>query len=188
MNTKRRFFLSSLVMALAVLACTISVGGPPYPEERIPVSTAAMEQLHESIATAIVNGAESGEVTLVISEAQLTSYLVYYLQNQPQPFVTDPQVYLRDGQVQIYGTVQRGYLQATACVVLTPKIDSDGRLQLELTSADFGPFPTPKGLREALTAMVSEAYTGALGPVATGFRLTSVVIANGYVLLTGRIR
>lgn len=188
MHTQRPFLLSSLAIALTVLACTISVGGPPYPAERIPVSTAAITQLHESLATAMVRGAESGEVALVISEAQLTSYLAYYLQNQPQPFVTDPQVYLRDGQVQVYGTVQRGYLKATARVVLTPKIDSEGRLQLELTSADFGPFPTPEGLREALTTMVSEAYTGALGPVATGFRLTSVVIANGYALLTGRIR
>lgn len=188
MDTQRRLLLSVLAVALTVLACTIFVGGPPHPAERIPVSTAAMTQLHESIATAMISGAESGEITLVVSEEQLTSFLLSYLQSQSQPFITDPQVYLRDGQMQIYGVVQRGYLKATAYIVLTPKIDSDGILHLELTSADFGPFPIPEGLREALTAIVSEAYTGALGPVATGFRLTSVVIANGYALLTGRIR
>jgi uncharacterized protein YpmS len=182
-----RRLLFALAIAAMMLACTISIGGPSYPSERIPVSTAAIEELQTAIATALASGATSGEVTLFISEAQLTSYLAYSLQNQPQPFITDPQVYLRAGQVQVYGTVQRGYLEATACIILTPTIDSSGHLQLELTSADFGPFPTPKGLREALTAIVSEAYTGALGPAATGFRLESVVIANGYALLTGRI-
>ncbi len=188
MHAQRRLLVSNLALALTVLACTISVGGPLYPEDRIPVSTAALEQLHESIATAIAGGLGSGTITLVVSETQLTSYLAYHLRNQSQSFVADPQVYLRDGQMHVYGTVQRGYLKTTACIVLTPKIDADGHLQLELTSADFGPFPAPKGLRDTLTAIVSEAYTGALGPVATGFRLTSVVIANGYVLLTGRIR
>lgn len=188
MNIHRQFLLGGLLLLLSTLACTIAVGGPSYPEERIPVSTAAVEQLRADIATAVVSSTASGEITLLISETQLTSYLAYSLQNQPQPLITDPQVYLRDGQVQVYGTVQRGYLTATASIVLTPKIDSNGRLQLELTSADFGPFPTPKGLREALTTMISEAYSGSLGPVATGLRLESVVIADGYALLTGRIR
>lgn len=188
MSARTRFALSSLVIALTVLACTIFVGGPSYPEERIPVATASVGELRSSIATAVAGSSADGEIRLVISESQLTSFLTYYLQNQESPFLTEPQVYLRDGQMQIYGTVRRGYLQATACVVLTPTIDADGRLQLDLTSADFGPLPTPKGLREALTAMVNEAYTGALGPVATGFRLESVVIANGFALLVGRIR
>ncbi len=187
-STRTRLTLTALVIALVILACTISIGGPPYPEERIPVSTAAIGELQADIATALVSGSASGEIRMVIREDQLTSFLAYYLEKQANPFLTEPQVYLRDGQVQVYGTVRRGYLQATACIILTPTIDANGRLQLELTSADFGPFPTPKGLREALTAIVSEAYAGALGPVATGLRLESVVIAHGYALLIGRVR
>jgi hypothetical protein len=39
-----------------------------------------------------------------------------------------------------------------------------------------------------LTAIIKEAYTGALGPVATGFRLETIVIANGTMTLTGRTK
>ena len=59
---------------------------------------------------------------------------------------------------------------------------------IEITSADFGPFPVPNGIKEAFTAMVEEAYTGSLGPVATGLRIESIVIADGVMTIAGRIR
>ena len=58
----------------------------------------------------------------------------------------------------------------------------------EIASADFGPFPAPEGLKNALTAMMQEAYTGSLGPVATGLRIETISIANGVMTITGRIR
>jgi hypothetical protein len=36
--------------------------------------------------------------------------------------------------------------------------------------------------------MVREAYTGSLGPVATGLRIEGISIANGIMTVTGRIR
>ena len=38
------------------------------------------------------------------------------------------------------------------------------------------------------TAIVTEAYTGSLGPVATGFRLDNISTANGLMTVTGRIK
>ena len=110
-------------------------------------------------------------MTLLISEAQLTSYLAGKLQIQAQPLFTDPQVYLQDGQIQIYGTAQQGYFQATIEIVVTAGVDDQGQLKIELTSADFGPLPIPAGLKDAVTAAIQEAYTGAIGPSAVGFRL-----------------
>jgi hypothetical protein len=67
-------------------------------------------------------------------------------------------------------------------------VDANGQPQIDIASADFGPFPAPKGLKDAITAMVKEAYTGSLGPVATGLRIESISIANGVMTVTGRIR
>jgi hypothetical protein len=39
-----------------------------------------------------------------------------------------------------------------------------------------------------MTALITEAYTGSLGPVATGFRLERIDIANGLMTVMGRIR
>ena len=59
---------------------------------------------------------------------------------------------------------------------------------IEIASSDFGPFPAPEGLKNALTAMITEAYTGSLGPVATGLRIETISIANGVMTITGRVR
>ncbi len=62
-------------------------------------------------------------------------------------------------------------------------MDEQGQLKIELASANFGPLPVPNGLKEIISTTIQEAYTGALGPVATGFRLLSVTIADGIMTI-----
>ncbi len=189
MNTRKiSLFVGAFALALVILACTINIGGPDYPTPAIPVSTEAVGEMQSSMQTAVAAGAVSGEITLTFTEPQLTSYLFYKLQAQSQPLITNPQVYLRDGQIQLYGTASKGYFKATARIILTAGVDAQGQLKIELTSADFGPLPVPDGLKEIITATIQEAYTGALGPVATGFRLTSVTIADGTMTIVGQTR
>lgn len=171
-----------------MLACTIFVGGPDYPDRAIPISTEAVGELQTSIEQAITLGADSGQVILIITEPQMTSYLAMKLQQQTDPFLTKPQVYLQDGQIQIYGTAEQGYFQATAVIILTAGIDDGGQLTLVLTSADFGPLPVPEGLLDAITTVIEEAFTGTIGPVATGIRITGITVADGMMSITGQIR
>jgi hypothetical protein len=176
------------VLFCAVMACTINIGGPAYPDQRIPVSTEAAGELQHAIETAGATGAESGQTTLVISESELTSYMAANLQTQATPLFTNPQVYLRNGQIQVYGTASQGYLQATIEIIVTAGVDAQGQLTIELTTADFGPLPVPSGLKDAVTATVQEAYTGAVGPAATGFRLESITVADGTMTVVGRTK
>ena len=187
-------FLLSLVVTS--LACIIFVGGPDYSNlPPIPVSAEAAESIKEEIKRAFEAGLETGVVTINITEPQITSYLAARLQTDPslqqsdkKPLMTDPQVYLRDGQMQIYGKTQQGIFTANIAIIVTMGVDANGQPLIEITSADFGPFPAPKGLKDAITAMVREAYTGSLGPVATGLRIETISIANGVMTITGRIR
>ncbi len=186
---KRNNNIILMLTALAItLACTIFVGGPEIPEPLIPVSAEAVTSLQEQIKAAVEAGAVSGEVTLQINETQLTSYLAYKNVDNPNPMFTDPQVYLRDGQMRIYGKTQQGNFTANIGIVLAVGLDAEGRPELQLVSADFGPFPLPEGLNKAITAIIEEAYTGALGPVATGFRIQSIAIADGIMTIVGNIR
>jgi hypothetical protein len=187
-------FLLSLI--LTSLACTIFVGGPDYTSlPPIPVSGEAAESIKEELRRAFEEGAQTGVITINISEPQITSYLAVRMQTDPslqqsdkKPLITDPQVYLRDGQMQIYGKTQQGIFAANIGIIVTVGVEANGHPQIEITSADFGPFPAPEGLKKALTAMVEEAYTGPLGPVATGLRIESISIANGLMTVSGRIR
>ena len=185
-----------LALVLASLACTVFVGGPDYSSlPPIPVSSEAAESIKEEIKRAFEAGAQTGVITINITEPQITSYLAARMQSDPslqqtdkKPLITDPQVYLRDGQMQIYGKTQKGFLTANIGITVQVGVDTDGKPLIEITSADFGPFPAPEGLKNALTAMIEEAYTGSLGPVATGLRIDTISIANGVMTISGRIR
>jgi hypothetical protein len=185
-----------LVLVLTSLACTISVGGPDYSSlPPIPVSTEAAESIKDEIKRAIEASAETGIITVNITEPQITSYLAARMQTDPslqqedkKPLITDPQVYLRDGQMQIYGKTQQGIFAANIGIIVQVGVDANGQPLIEIKSADFGPFPAPDGLKSALTAMIKEAYTGSLGPVATGLRIENISTSGGVMTITGRIR
>ena len=187
-------FLLSLV--LTSLACVVFVGGPDYSSlPPIPVSAEAAESIKAEIQRAVQAAADTGVITVNLTEPQITSYLAARLQTDPslqqsdkKPLITDPQVYLRDGQMKIYGKTQQGLFTANIGILVNMGVDADGQPQIEIASADFGPFPAPEGIKDAITAMVKEAYTGSLGPVATGLRIESIAIANGVMTVTGRIR
>jgi uncharacterized protein YpmS len=184
-NRRLSSLFGTCVLFLAILACTITVGGPEYPDQQIAVSTEAAGQIQFVLQTAEAAGTTSGQITVVLTETQLTSYLFYRLAVQTQPLFTDPQVYLQNGQIQIFGTARKGYFQATVAIILTAGVNDQGQLEIELTSADFGPLPVPGGLKDAITAAIQEMYTGAIGPAAIGFRLKSISIADGLMTITG---
>ena len=184
-----------ITLLLTSLACTIFVGGPDTSNlTPVPSSPLDADALKEQIKKAFEDGATTGIVSFTITEAQLTSVLAQRLQSDPnlqtekKPIITDPQVYLRDGQMKIYGKTQQGIFTANIGIIVNVGVDEAGKPKIEITSADFGPFPVPDGIKEAMTAMISEAYTGSLGPVATGLRIESIVIADGVMTIAGRIR
>jgi len=187
-------FLLSLI--LTSLACTINVGGPDTSSlPPIPVSAEAAASIQDEIRRAVEAAAQTGVLTVNLNEPQITSYLAARLQTDPslqqsdkKPLITDPQVYLRDGQMQIYGKTQQGMFTANIGIIVNMGVDANGEPQIDVVSADFGPFPAPEGLKDAITAMVREAYTGSLGPVATGLRIETISSANGVMTVTGRIR
>ena len=184
------------ILVLTSLACTVFVGGPDYSSlPPIPVSAEAAASIQDEIRRAAEAAAQTGVITVNLTEPQITSYLAARLQTDPslqqsdkKPLITDPQVYLRDNQMQIYGKTQQGIFTANIGIIVSMGVDPNGQPQIDVVSADFGPFPAPKGLKDAITAMVREAYTGSLGPVATGLRIEAISTANGVMTVTGRIR
>jgi hypothetical protein len=186
-------FLITLI--ITSLACTVFVGGPDYSDRApISVSNEAAESLKEEIKRAFEAGATTGEVTINITETQITSVLALRLQSDQnlqqdsKPLITEPQVYLRDGQMQIFGKTQQGMFAANIGIIVSVGVDENGKPKIEIVSADFGPLPAPDGLNAAISAMIDEAYTGSVGPVATGLRVQTISIADGVMTITGRIR
>ena len=180
--------LSIFALVLASFACTVFVGGPDYPSTPIAVSTEALGGLDQQVQAARTAAAQNGLLTLTINETQITSLLASKLDAQPNPFIRDPQVYLRNNEIQVYGKASQGSLEANVRIVLSASIDAEGKPLITVTSADFGPFPAPAGLNKTISGFIDEAFTGSLGPAAVGLRLESITIADGVMTLTGRVK
>jgi len=184
----KKILIALSTLTFAALACSVFIGGPAYPDTSIPVSTEAVQSLQDQIKQAVADGAQTGTVTLQISESQLTSYLAFKFASQTNPLITDPQVQLRNGEMKVFGKVQQGMFNANISVTMNVSVDDQGLPKIEITQADFGPLPAPQGLNDAVSTMVQEAFTGSLGPVATGFRLDSIAIADGTMTVVGRTK
>lgn len=175
-------------MLIATLACQIDVGGPAAPGDRIPVSTEAADEIHRAWQSAISGAVNSGTLAVLLNETQLTSYLALRLEAQQDPLLYDPQVFLRQGVIQVYGLTRRGALQASVLITIAPQLDTDGSLSFEVTSADVGPLPVPDALRQSVSAILTEAFTSPLGSLATGLRITSLAIADGEIAIVAAVR
>jgi len=191
MNARLHFVALPVVvlsMGAALLACTMNLGGP----ERLPSppapSDAAATEVSQSWSSALAGALVTGQLTVIVTEEQLTSALAARLARDEQPVLQSPAVYLRDGMIQIYGLAQEGWFEATVRLVITPVLDREGRLGFELTSADFGPFPAPEGLRSSLSGVLSEALAGPMGTLATGIRVTSVAVSEGDLAIVAELR
>jgi len=205
MIARKRLLISVMMLSL-LTACAFNAGGPKYPQTPIPVSPEAVQSLQQAVTDATAQGALSGKFLLTITETQLTSYLALNLAGpaepaapgetaeQPNPqeqiasVVSNPQVYLQNGQIQIYGTLQYGFVSATGRVILSVTPDTQGNLTIELTEMDFGSLPLPDALKSTVSSALTDSINGAFGPINTRFRVESIAIADGAMILTGRTR
>ncbi len=192
-ETRRRWHRLAMLASIAAstlagLACQISVGGPEPPGPPIAVSTEAAAGLAQLWQEALLDSAGSGQVVLVLDETQLTSYLAVRLAQSENPILREPQVRLHEGVMQIYGKSVQGPFEAGVLVEMEPRLGPDGALGFAITSADFGPLPVPAALTEGLSSMLTEGFAGTLGSLATGIRITTLVISDGELALIGEIR
>ncbi len=180
---------AAIALLLTTLACSIFVGGPAYPTEAIsPTADATSPSLQDQVQQEVTANAQTGEISLDITEGQLTAWLAQQLSQQANPIITEPRVYLQAGQIKIYGKATSGVLSANVSITAEASVDSNGQPQINIVSTDFGPIPAPQGFNDALAASFREAFTGWLGPVATGFRLETISIGDGVMTVTGRFK
>jgi hypothetical protein len=180
--------LAAMLCALAIasLACAVSVEGPTPPGPAIPVSTEAAGELTELWKTAAANPVD-GQVSIVVTETQLTSFLAAQLAEAKETVVSNPQVYLRDNKIQIYGTAKAGSVTTTVSAAFSTTVTEEGTLQLQVASANFGPVSLPPDLLARLSIMLNDGLTGSLSDMAIGVKITSVTILDGQMTLVGKL-
>ena len=173
---------------LSILACQFNLGGPEPPGEPIPVQENAAEVLTEMWQSAVLDAVETGQVTVLLNEIQLTSLLSQRMEAEENPVLHDPQVYLRNKMIQIYGTTINGPFKANVLIGITPINSPEGELTFDITKAEYGPIPAPTALKDTVSAILTEAFTGTIGSLASGIRVNTIVIYNGEMAIVGEVR
>lgn len=180
--------LAAGALLLVTLACQINLGGPVPPAEATPVNIAGPADLEDAWKGAVARAAVTGEIMVILDERQLTAFLRERLSERDKPLLLNPEIYLRDNAIHIYGLADRGLFKANAYVSVKPIVDEDGEIAFELMAADFGPVPAPEVLKNTVSAILTEAFSGTVGPLATGIRITTLAISDGQMAIVGTLR
>jgi hypothetical protein len=186
MKRKKWFIALTLILIVTSLACNFSLGGPKPPGSPIPVTTEEVENLEESLEDAYAEGLAGGEVTVEITEAQLTSMVAFELQGQENLSIKDPQVYLHDGEIQFFATVEQPAFAAVMKVVMTLSVDSAGKPKFTFVSAKIGPLSVPDSIMDDLETYVDRSFAAQINGMASDIHIDKITIEDGVMTIVGQ--
>jgi hypothetical protein len=188
-RTKWQGFLTAILMlGLAAMACgpSLGIGAPTPPGSPIPVSTQAAGQLEDNVGTAVANST-NGQVTVAITEQQLTSYAAIKLESDPTSPITDTQIYLRGGKIWLYGNITANSTSVPAAMSLTVVPTASGTVSVTIDTLNLGPIPAPASLRDSLANNLNTAIVQNTGGNANNFKVTDIIVGEGTMTVTGII-
>jgi hypothetical protein len=162
-------------------------GAPARPGDPIPVSPEAAQQFRESLQTAANAAQTSGSASVIITEAQITSWLAEELLRRPELPVRDVQVYLRDGKVQIFGMLVGQDNTTTALATAAFSLSAEGQPNLIIEQATFGRTSVPGLILSGLNSLLNQNLVAEINEQAPGLRVTSFSIADGQAVLSGQL-
>lgn len=185
-----RIVFSITILILTSLACNLFSRIRPTPVETaiIPITTEAADSLREDLSAAAQDLENEEQVTLIVKEAELTSLVALELQKLEDPFLHEPQIYLRDGQVQVFGKIQRGGLMVTSEIHLVVKADSAGHPQYEILSAKVGPVALPDSILDDISEQIDSVFTNRISSRLNDVYIESITIAGGVMTIQGYTR
>ncbi len=183
----RMLGLALVGLGTASLACGSVLGGPTPPASAIPISTEAAGEF-ETLWQDAINNSVDGNVTVVMTEEQVTSYVALKLAESEDVPLTDIQIFLRDGQMTLKGNAKVGALVAPATIVIDVTVDAEGKIAATIEDADFGPIPVPQSMLDSLNESISESLTNELTIDSTEVTIKSIAIADGKMSFSGTVK
>lgn len=181
---KKHTWIVLLIMMIVPLACKLPGWGGNKPLETIPVTTQAAKTLEANLEDTLKNIPQGVEFQIEITEQQLTSYVSLKLQANPDSPVHDLQIYLRDDQIRVIGTVDQANMSVQSEIIVRPFLDAN-RLQFDVISAKIGPFNLPQSFIDSMKQEMQSAFEEQLQDLGTNYRIDSIVIQNGVMIIKG---
>jgi uncharacterized protein YpmS len=186
----RRPVFLFLILLAASLACSLPAGSSPTATPvptLIPATTADAKLFQQQLATASAQFDKTGDLSITLTEQQLTSVLVDALSQQQDVQVVDAQVLLQKGELQVSGKTVLGNITVPVQISLLPTV-TDGLLKLEVSSASFGKIPVPDKFLTQFTDLVNKNLNENMTVDGRQVQIRKVDIAEGKLTVTGKAR
>lgn len=182
---KRISFLL-LVLVLSSVACGLPTRDLPPTPTTIPVDPAQAQALEDQLATAAADLEAGNQVTLTITDSQLTSYFAKQLEQQNDLSFVDPQVRLTNGNIEMSGNITVEDLSVQASLIFSAYV-SNGSLRVELLDAKIGALPMPDRFLNQVNDTMNANMQDLTSVDGRRLDVQSVTIGEGVMTLTGQI-
>jgi len=184
-----RMIKTLLILCILIsLACRMPFVKNSKPSVTIPVSTEAVEKLKSNVESAFEQSQKSGQVSIVITESQITSLVTYELQSSTEPQVSGLQIYLRDGQIQIYFTLLQNGLSLPGQCLVNVQTDGKGGFNIDILSAKIGPLPLTNEMKKMLSEEIKKAIGNQIYTNYGNLYIDSISISDSEMLILGHIQ
>ncbi len=158
-------------------------GAPERPGDAILTSDVKAMEAKTMLANAIPQPGSLSSAT--ITEQQITSWLAMEMRNNPDLPLSEVQVYLRGGQIQIWGMVNGSTDVTSALLTGTISIDSNAQPVFTLESMQVGQQTVPNILLSQAETWLNEMLIEKINSEIPGLRLMNINITNGLITVSG---
>lgn len=177
------FFTLPVLILIVGLACNLS-GGPTPPRE-VRISPELAQGVGNTIQT-VQPDPTSGKLQYTVTEAEMTSYVVYNLKQDYEAILKNPVIVFQPDRLELYGTIEGDSIKANGRVVMKVDVDDQGKPSVKITEANFGPLPVPAGLLDNLSKAIDRSLEDALTKNNSDYRLESIKTNTGSAVVTLR--
>ena len=158
-------------------------GAPQRPGEEIRASDVTGKEAKASLENALPQPGSLSSTTL--SEAQLTSWLAMEMKNSPDLPLSDVQIFLRDGKIQIWGKVTGSANSTAALVVGNIIIDSNKNPVIGIESVQIGKQKIPNVLVSQMESWLNQLLTEEINQQVPGLQIMNIKVTNGLITISG---
>jgi uncharacterized protein YpmS len=172
---KITFLLLGLV--LSTLACNLSTAMvKQVPTIAVPtLAPAEQQQLTDQLANQLNQAASGQQVTIELTESQLSSLINGQAGSVQDAQLSNLQVVMDNNQATITGNATSNGFSGNLNIVLAVATDAAGKPQMNVVSATIAGFPIPES---ALTTISTAINQGLQGQTGQGFVVQSMTIAD----------
>jgi len=158
-------------------------GAPERPGDPIVTSDSVGDSARVKLQNGLPQPGSMSTVTL--TEQEITSWLALEMKNSPDLPLSDVQVYLRDGSVQVWGMVVGNENSTSALIVGELQVSGNQQPHLKLESVQIGQQEVPGILIAQIETWLNQALTDAINTNAPGLNLVSAKVTSGLVTVSG---